>query len=120
MVADGSVRTITEADGDLMEAARLSVGFLGVMVELTLKVVKDRVVHRSLAYIDDQDLLWDLKQAEKNVLAYDTVQYWYAPAIRTASRATGMGTPDAVTSVTTAVCPDAPTASTSSASTSRP
>lgn len=84
VMADGSVRVITEQDGDLMQAARTSVGFLGVIVEVTLAVVKDEVVRRETTFIDDDDLLRDLKLAAVHALPYDTAQYWYAPPIRTA------------------------------------
>lgn len=84
VMADGSVRLITEKDGDLMQAARTSVGFLGVIVEVTLAVVKDEVVRRETTFIHDDDLLRDLKLAAVHALPYDTVQYWYAPPIRTA------------------------------------
>jgi FAD/FMN-containing dehydrogenase len=84
VLADGTVKTITEKDGDLMQAARTSVGFLGVIVELTLAVVKDDVVQRETTYIHDDDLLCDLKLAAVHALPYDTVQYWYAAPIRTA------------------------------------
>lgn len=86
VLADGSVKIITEKDGDLMQAAKTSVGFLGVIVELTLAVVKDEVVKRETTYIHDEDLLRDLKLAAVHALPFDTAQYWYAPPIRTAAK----------------------------------
>lgn len=76
VMADGTVKTISEKDGDLMQAARTSVGFLGVVVELTLAVVRDAVVHRHTTYIHDDDLLHDLKLAAVHAAPFETVQYW--------------------------------------------
>lgn len=87
VMADGTVRTITEADGDLMKLARTSVGLLGVIVELTLAVVKDDVVLRETTYIHDDDLLRDLKLAAVHETFLESVQYWYSPPIRSAVRA---------------------------------
>ena len=76
VAADGSVRTITEHDGDIWQAASLSVGFLGVIVELTLKVVPDTIVKRELDFIDDEQFLVDLKIAEKDATHFEAVTYW--------------------------------------------
>lgn len=84
---DGSVRTITEADGDVFKAASLSVGFLGVLVEVTLKIVPDIVVKRELDFINDEDLLNDLLIAEKDSLKLEGCTYWYMPSIKTAAKA---------------------------------
>lgn len=84
VMADGTVKVITEADGDLMLAARTSVGFLGVIVEVTLAVVNDGVVKRETSFIHDDDLLRDLRLAAAHALPYESVQYWYAPPAKTA------------------------------------
>lgn len=76
VVSDGSMRTITEADGDVFKAACVSVGFLGVLVELTLKIVPDVVVKRELDFVDDGGLLEDLLIAQKDALKLEAVTYW--------------------------------------------
>lgn len=86
VLADGTCKTITEADGDLMHVARTSVGLLGVIVEATLAVVKDDVVLRETSYIHDHDLLRDLKLAAVHPSFANSVQYWYSPPIKTAVR----------------------------------
>jgi hypothetical protein len=86
VVADGSIRDLTEADGDLFEAARQSVGLLGVVVELTLTVVPNKVFKRELDFVSEQDILSELKNAQVHSSGLDRVQYIYSPPLRTAAR----------------------------------
>lgn len=88
VLADGSIRVLTKADGDLFEAAKKSVGLLGVVVELTLAVVLNKVFGRELDYVNDQDILADLKKAQVHSLGLDRVQYWYSPPLRKAAKST--------------------------------
>jgi UDP-N-acetylenolpyruvoylglucosamine reductase len=88
VLADGSIRVLTEADGDLFSAAKTSVGALGVVVELTLAVQPNEVVWRGLHQIDDQGILAELKKAEHNALAFERVHYWYSPPLKGAAKTT--------------------------------
>lgn len=88
VLGDGSIRILTEADGDLFAAAKTSVGLLGVVVELTLAVVQNDVVWRGLEHIDDQGILTELKKAEYNALAFERVHYWYSPPLKGAAKTT--------------------------------
>ncbi|KAM3573642.1 hypothetical protein VYU27_004375 [Nannochloropsis oceanica] len=88
VLADGSIRVLTEADGDLFLAAKTSVGTLGVVIELTLAVQLNEIVSRGLHYIDDEGILAELKKAETNALAFERVHYWYSPPLRGAVKTT--------------------------------
>jgi FAD/FMN-containing dehydrogenase len=85
VLADGSVRTLTEADGDLFAAARCNVGVLGVVVELTFMIVPNKIVRRGLGYASDAHLLTELKKAEHDSLAFERVHYWYSPPLKMAA-----------------------------------
>ncbi len=86
VLADGSLKTLTAADGDLFTAGLANVGELGVVVELTLAVVPNDKVLRELHYLDDDGLLAELQHARINALAVDRVHYWYSPPLSTAAK----------------------------------
>jgi len=85
VLADGSIRVLTEADGDLFSAAKTSVGALGVVVELTLAVQPNENVWRGLHHIDAQGILAEIQKAEHNALAFERVHYWYSPPLKGAA-----------------------------------
>lgn len=62
VMADGSVRVFTDADGKYMDAARISVGLMGVIVELTLEIIPDHLVRRQTRYITEHQLVEQIKR----------------------------------------------------------
>ena len=70
---DGTVLTVTEADGELMEMMRASYGLLGVIVEVTFKVKPLRplaVEHVSYSVDEFARRLDELVAAERSMMLY--------------------------------------------------
>jgi FAD-linked oxidoreductase len=73
---DGEVRTITEADGDLLRAARVSLGSLGVVVAVTLRCVPAFRLHGVDAPMALDDALGDL---DAHIDGNDHFEFWTFP-----------------------------------------
>jgi L-gulono-1,4-lactone dehydrogenase len=78
---DGSVRTIREADGDLLRAARVALGSLGVVVAVTLRCVPAFRLHG----VDTPMALEDVLDAlDEHVDGNDHFEFWTFPHSRVA------------------------------------
>jgi FAD-linked oxidoreductase len=76
VLADGSERTLTEADGDLLRAARVGLGALGVTAAVTLKCVPAF----RLRNVDRPEPLEDVLAAlQERADAHDHFEFWTFP-----------------------------------------
>ena len=78
---DGSVRTLTAADGDLLRAARVSLGSLGVVVAVTLRCVPAFRLHGVDAPMPLDEVLASL---DERVDGNDHFEFWTFPHSRVA------------------------------------
>jgi L-gulono-1,4-lactone dehydrogenase len=76
VLADGSERTLTAADGDLLRAARVGLGALGVVVAVTLRCVPAFRLHNVDAPEPLEDVLADL---DARAAARDHFEFWTFP-----------------------------------------
>jgi FAD-linked oxidoreductase len=76
ILADGGERTLTEADGDLLRAARVGLGALGVVVAVTLRCVPAF----RLRNLDRPEPLEDvLAGLQERADAHDHFEFWTFP-----------------------------------------
>ena len=73
---DGTVRTLTESDGDLLRAARVSLGSLGVVVAVTLRCVPAFRLHGVDAPMPLDEVLANL---DLHVDSNDHFEFWTFP-----------------------------------------
>lgn len=80
VLADGSVRTVSAAaEPELFEAARLSVGALGVIIALTMRVVPAFTLHAHEAPRPLDEVLESLGDADGPVHGNDHFEFYWFP-----------------------------------------
>ena len=82
VTASGDVVEVTESDGDLLRAARVAIGLLGVMTELTLDVAPAYVLHERLSYIELEELIGSYDELLR---AHRHFSFFYFPSERSAA-----------------------------------
>ena len=81
VMADGSVRVFSELDGDQdsWKAAKLSLGLMGVIVEVTIKLIRDNITERHFGIVSETEFLEDLHRFTKHPNEIDEGHYLWVP-----------------------------------------
>lgn len=61
---------------------RVSIGLLGVLLEVELTIVEQEVVVRMVELIDEGDIFEDLRAAREDPLLVDEFNYFWFPGIQ--------------------------------------
>ena len=82
VTASGDVLEVGGGDPDLLRAARVSMGMLGVMAELTLELTDAYVLHERLSYVELEELV---ERYDELLHAHRHFSFFYFPSERSAA-----------------------------------
>ena len=82
VTASGDVLEVGGGDPELLRAARVSMGMLGVMAELTLELTDAYVLHERLSYVELEELV---ERYDELLHAHRHFSFFYFPSERSAA-----------------------------------